>query len=169
MNGYVERTLKEFLHSPPKQHHYGPSKVVRSDFGAKVQYVKDDATRPLDKQKINYLQRVVGKFLYYARAIDNTMLRALNDIATATSKETEATLAVVEHFLNYAASNPDGRIRYIASEMILQTISDAAYLVCPNARSRMGGYHFLGNKDRKLFNNGSLLVLAKIIKNRSPS
>jgi len=48
--------------------------------------------------------------------------------------------------------------------MILQTISDAAYLVCPNARRRMEGYPFLGNKDRKLF-NGPLLVLAKIIKN----
>ena len=48
--------------------------------------------------------------------------------------------------------------------MILQTISDAAFLVCPKARSRMGGYHLLGNKDRKLC-NVPLLVLAKIIKN----
>jgi len=48
--------------------------------------------------------------------------------------------------------------------MILQTIYDAAYLVCPKARNRMGGYYFLGNKDRTLF-NGPLLVLAKIIKN----
>ena len=82
------------------------------------------------------------------------------------SKGTEATLATVEYFLNYAVSNPDSRIRFIASEMILQTISDAAYLVYPNARSRMGRYHFLSNKDRKLFNGlGPLLVLAKIIKN----
>ena len=92
------------------------------------------------------------------------MLHTLNDTATATSKGTEATLAAIEYFLNYAASNPDARIRYIASKMILQAISDATYLVCPNARSRMGGYHFLGNKDHKLF-NGPLLVLAKIIKN----
>ena len=47
------------------------------------------------------------------------MLYVLNDIATATSKGTEATLVVVEYSLNYAASNPDGRILYIASEMIL--------------------------------------------------
>ena len=164
MDGYVENALREFTHTPPKQHFNGPSKIVRPDYGAKVQYVKDDHTKPLEKTDITYLQRVVGKFLYYARAIDNTMLHALNDIATATSNGTEATLAAVEYFLNYAASNPDGKIRYIASEMILQTISDAAYLVCPKARSRMGGYHFLGNKDRKLF-NGPLLVLAKIIKN----
>ena len=63
------------------------------------------------------------------------------------SKGTEATLATVEYFLNYAVSNPDSRIRFIASEMILQTISDAAYLVCPNARSRMGGVESLSSTD----------------------
>lgn len=47
--------------------------------------------------------------------------------------------------------------------MILQTDSDSAYLVCPKARSRAGGYHFLGSKDRKQF-NGPIMVLAKIIK-----
>ena len=164
MNGYVKQALREFEHVPPEFHQYGPSKIERPDYGAKVQYVKHDHSRPLGKKQIKYLQRVVGKFYYYARAIDNTMLHALNDIATATSKGTEATLAAVEHFLDYAASNPDARIRYTACEMILQSISDAAYLVCPQARSRMGGYHFLGNKDRKHF-NGPLLVLAKIIKN----
>ena len=54
------------------------------------------------------------------------MLHALNDIVTATSKGTEAMLAAVKYFLNYAASYPDGRIWYISSEMTLQTISDAA-------------------------------------------
>ena len=48
--------------------------------------------------------------------------------------------------------------------MILQGDSDAAYLVCPEARSRLGGYLFLGNKARTQF-NGPLLVLAKVIKN----
>ena len=48
--------------------------------------------------------------------------------------------------------------------MILQGDSDAAYLVCPEARSRLGGYLFLGNKSRTQF-NGPLLVLAKVIKN----
>ena len=47
--------------------------------------------------------------------------------------------------------------------MFLKFISDVAYLVCPKAGSRMGGYHVLGNKDRTLF-NGPLLVLAKMKK-----
>ena len=47
--------------------------------------------------------------------------------------------------------------------MQLQIISDAAYLVAKMARSRAGGYHFLGDQDGRLF-NGPIYVLAKIIK-----
>jgi hypothetical protein len=48
--------------------------------------------------------------------------------------------------------------------MILRIDLDAAYLVCLKARSRAGGYPYLGSKDGTLF-NGPILVLAKIIKN----
>ena len=41
--------------------------------------------------------------------------------------------------------------------------SDATYLVAPKARSRAAGYHYLENKDGKLFNR-PIYVLAKIIK-----
>ena len=80
------------------------------------------------------------------------MLHALNNIAIATVNGTEATLAATKHLLNYAASHPNAQIRYCASGMILQTHSDAAYLVAPNSRSRMGGYHFLGDANRQLSN-----------------
>ena len=67
-----------------------------------------------------------------------------------------------EQILNYVACNPDAQIIYWKSDMILQGDSDAAYLVCPESRSRLGGYLFLGNKSRTQF-NGPLLVLAKVI------
>ena len=164
MDGYVEQALKEFNHIIPKQLHSGPSKIDRPDYGAKVQYVKEDLTNKLDEDQIKFIQRVTGKFLFYARAIDDTMLHAINDIASSTANGTEATLAATRYFLNYAASNPNGQIIYRASDMILRIDSDAAYLVRPEARSRAGGYHYLGSKDGTLF-NGPILVLAKIIKN----
>ena len=46
--------------------------------------------------------------------------------------------------------------------MILSCDSDAVYLIAPKSRSRAGGYHYIGNKDKKQF-NGSVYVLAKII------
>ena len=66
--------------------------------------------------------------------------------------------------MDYAYHNRDAEIIFQASEMILQTDSDAAYLVMPEARSRAGGYHFLGSKDHTLF-NGAIYVLARVIKN----
>ena len=55
-------------------------------------------------------------------------------------------------------------MQYQASDMILNFDSDASYLVKPESRSIMGGFHFLKNKDGKLF-NGPILVLAKVIRN----
>ena len=89
------------------------------------------------------------------------MLHALNHIAS--SAKTKATLQAVKHFLDYAATNPNAKIKYRASNMILQGDSDAAYLVAPEARSRAGGFHFTGNEDGQL-TNGPITVLAKIIK-----
>ena len=92
------------------------------------------------------------------------MLHALNEISIATSKGTKATLDATTYFLNYAACNPNAVLRYQASDMILHVDSDAAYLVCPEARSRAGGYHYMGNADGKLI-NAPVFVLAKVIKN----
>jgi hypothetical protein len=164
MDEYVKAALSEFQHEKPKQHHYGPSKAERPDYGARIQYVKEDTSAPLPPDKIRYIQKVVGKFLFMGRALDNTMLHALNDIACAVTKGTEATLAATTYFLNYIASNPSPRIRYRASDMILYVESDAAYLVCPEARSRAGGYHYLGSKDGRQF-NAPVFVQAKVIKN----
>jgi hypothetical protein len=117
------------------------SKIERPDYGVKVQYAKHDTTAVLSAEQIKCIQRTTGKFLFYARAIDNTMLHALNDIATSTINGTKATLAATDHFLNYAASNPNGKIIYRGIDMILKIDSDAAYLVRPEARSQAGGYH----------------------------
>ena len=52
------------------------------------------------------------------------------------------------HLLDYMATHPDAKIRYKASDMVLNVHSDASYLSAPKARSRAGGYFFLGQKPR---------------------
>jgi hypothetical protein len=70
----------------------------------------------------------------------------LNDIATEQNKVTEKTQAVTNRMLDYLPTHPDATIRYHASDMILHIHSDASYLSVSNARSRLGGLFFLGNK-----------------------
>ena len=72
-------------------------------------------------------------------------------------------MKALTHFLDYCYHNQDAEKLYKASDMILQIDSDAAYLVAAEARSRASRFFYLGNKDGKLI-NGSILVLAKIIK-----
>ena len=92
------------------------------------------------------------------------MLHALNDLASQQTNDTNQTIKAMLHFLNYAATLPDAKKVYKSSHMILSIDSDAAYLVAPQARSRAGGFHYLGNSDGSLM-NGSIAVIAKIIKN----
>jgi hypothetical protein len=70
----------------------------------------------------------------------------LNDIATEQTKATEKTQAATNQMLDYLATNPDATIWYHASDMILHIHSDASYLSVSNARNRLGGLLFLGNK-----------------------
>jgi hypothetical protein len=104
--------------------------------------------------------------LYYARAVDPTILMPLNDIATEQTKSTEKTQAATNQLLDYLATHPDVTIRYHASDVILHIHSDASYLSVSNARSRLGGLFFLGNTSPEQDTlNGYILNVASVIKN----
>jgi hypothetical protein len=167
MPGYIERALQRFHHTKPTRSEDAPHEWIAPTYGASVQYTApEDTSAPLDKQGIKRIQEIVGVLLYYARAIDNTMLVALNDISSAQANGTEHTLNAVTKLLNYAASHPDAVIRFVKSNMILHTHSDGSYLSAPKARSRAGGFHFLsnGNIDNPQ-PNGPIHIVAKIMKN----
>ena len=52
----------------------------------------------------------------------------------------------VTQLLDYAATNPDAKIIYKASNMILYIHSDVSYLTALETKSRAGGYFYLGRK-----------------------
>jgi hypothetical protein len=90
----------------------------------------------------------------------------LNDIETEQTKVTEKRQAATNQLLDYLAPHPDAAIRYHASDMILNIHSDASYLSVSNARSRLGGLFFLGNKSPEQETlNGSIINVAAVIKN----
>jgi hypothetical protein len=104
--------------------------------------------------------------LYYARVVYPTIVMPLNDIATEQTKATEKTQAATNQLLDYLETHPDATIRYHASDMILHIHSNASYLSVSNARSRLGGLFFCGDKSPHEDNiNGSILSVAPVIKN----
>ena len=94
-----------------------------------------DSIEFIYQQGIKFIQTVVGIFLYYARALDPTMLRALNEISRVQARPTKDTMAKAKWFLDYAATYPNAIIRYHAIQLVLHVDSDDAYLFMPEARS----------------------------------
>ena len=61
----------------------------------------------LDENNQKRLQRIVGKFLCYDRAIGPTMLMALNSLVAVQTQPTIDTTKHITPFLNYIVSYPD--------------------------------------------------------------
>jgi hypothetical protein len=163
MPDYVSNVLSKFQHDAPKHPHHTPFRYVTPIYGAKTQYAtKEQKTPTLSAQQCLTIQKVTGSVLYYARAIDPTVL----NIATEQTKATEKTQAATNQLLDYLATHPDATIRYHASDMILHIHIDASYLSVSNAQSPLGGLFFLGNKSPEQDKlNGSILNVDAVIKN----
>jgi hypothetical protein len=135
-------------------------------YGAKTQYATKDETPPITAKQCLTIHKNTGSVLYYARAVDPTVLMPLNDIATEQTKATEKTQAATNKLLGYLATHPDATIGYHASDMILHIHSDASYLSVSNARSHLSGLFFCGDRSPHEDNlNGSILNVASVIKN----
>jgi hypothetical protein len=166
MPGYVSNILSKFQHDAPKHAQHTRSRYVTPVYGAKTQYATKDETPPLMVKQCLTIQKVTGSVLYYVRTVDPTVLMPLTDIATEQTKVTEKTLAATNQLLDYSATHPDATIRYHASDMILHIHSDASYLSVSNARNRIGGLFFCGDKAPQQDTlNCSILNVASVIKN----
>jgi hypothetical protein len=169
MPGYIEKALQKFTHSKPTRAHHAPRKWTPINYGAPIQYADpEDTSLPLDKAGITKLQQIIRTLLYYARAVNNTMLVALGTLASAQTQATTQIMDTAIHLLNYAATHPDATIQIHKSDMILYVHSDASYLSEPKARSRIGGYFYLGGRDEPADNprpNAPIHIESRIMKN----
>jgi hypothetical protein len=130
-------------------------------------YVEDETNIPaLSDKDVNKLQQLTGTLLYYARAVDPTLIMPINVLASEQSKAPAVTADKVIKLLNYCNTHPETKIRYHASGMILHIHSDASYLSEKEAKSRAGGFFYMGSSpktDTKL-TNGAILIISKVLK-----
>ncbi len=165
MPRYVEKALAQFGHQVPTKSQDQPHKHTISMYGTTVQYAKaDDISRPLSKEETTYIQKVIGTFLYYGRAVDSTMLTTLSSITSTQAKPTKETMDNTKLFLHYPASHKDAIITYQASNMVLIVHSNASYLSKPKARSRAGGNFSMSSDTKDPPNNSAVLNIAQLIK-----
>ena len=99
----------------------------------------------LSATKTRHIQSVVKTILYYALAVDPTMMAAIGSIAIKQSKATSRTSEACNWFMEYSASNPLAITRYTYSGMVLYIHSGASFISESWKRSRAVGHFFLSD------------------------
>ena len=169
MHEHVTNALKRILYKPLIFPQYSPHEhaSVNCTNKGKIQYVQQPENTPfLNKDDTKYVQQVVGVFLYYTRALDITMLPALNQIGSQQTQPTQRVMKKIQRLMDYT-NTYNTYVRFYASDMQLMIDSDAAYLVFTKVRSRIAGYFRLVNTPTSKYkykDNGAIIIECHILK-----
>ena len=144
MPEYVKHDLHKLQQLRTSRPEHSPYAHNAPIYSRSIQYSDpEDSSDLLPPSNCNLIQQIVGTFLKYGIALDNTLLVALNEISLEKSKATDNTSKKTTKLLNYLATHPEAVIKYHASGMQIYVHSDASYLYVNKSRSRTGGIHYL--------------------------
>ena len=166
MDKYIPEVIKKYQHPAPKKPQHQPHPCTPIVYGPQ-QAQPDDNSLPLTPEAIKRIQQIVGSLVFYARAQDSTLKKALSTLGSEQTKGTEYTEEKMRQLLDYCYTHPDAKIRYYASDMMLHIHSDGSYLSEAKARSTAAGHFFLANKPnptKPILNNGAIHTISNIIK-----
>ena len=125
MTGYVKEALHNFQHLTPIQYQNSPHQCNPPKYGSTSPHMAHQSPESpkLAPPESNTVQKVVGTFLYYLRAVDPTMLVASNSISIKQTNSTETTTKAVNQMLNYAATHSEYITRYHANTSTLPPLT----------------------------------------------
>ncbi len=135
MPGYINKALTKYQHPKPVSPQHAPYKAAPIQYGARVQRVELNTTKPLFPKEIERLQDIVVTLLYHARAVDPTLLATLSAIAAHQSNGTWAVADACHQLLDYVTTHPNAGIWYKACNMVLSVHADTSYLSKPSGES----------------------------------
>ena len=107
MPGYIRKLLQKLQHFMKKNPQYTPFPVApyKPPKKGQRQYApQPDTSTKLDASETKYIQSIVGSLLYYARAIDSTILPALNTISKSQASPTTLTKLQCNLLLDYCTT-----------------------------------------------------------------
>ena len=92
MPNYVRKDLQIFQHIIRGGKEYSPHICAPIQYVQTIKYADSlDAAEYLSEKETNFVQQVCGTLLYYAIAIDNTIIPVLSDISSEQYKATKNT------------------------------------------------------------------------------
>ena len=146
--GYITRMLAELGVTKSKHDPGSPITYIAPTYGIKGgpgQLEDIDESPPLNAKELKFLQRVVGKLLFFTRMVDPTIEVAVNCLGSIQAKATTRVNKDVERLLQYVAHHPEPCLVYRPSTMQLVIHSDGSHLSESKSRSRAAGVFYLGD------------------------
>jgi hypothetical protein len=126
MPGYIRKALERLQHKSTAYPQFSPHEhapITYTKKGEQQFATSADTSNLLSPHDRQHLQSIVGILLYYGRALNYSVLPALNDIAKDQSKPTVKTMQKARRVLDYVATYPTAYLRFHASNMILHVDS----------------------------------------------
>jgi hypothetical protein len=103
------------------------------------------SSTPVSPTEKTWIQQVVGSLLFYARALDLSILTAVCQLSSHQSNPTQHDLSSAHRLLNYVSSHRNPQKTIHPSSMALWGCTDASYLSRPNSGSVAGCSVVLGD------------------------
>jgi hypothetical protein len=145
MPGYLEKALTRLRPHyllPSHRAARTPGRYIPPNYGSKLpQLASEDPTDFLSPEEKKEIQAIVGTILYYARAVDPTLLPIANEIA---SQHHPSRLKSGQPSPKLLCSPPQ-QCNHVPCVRYYPVLADASYLSRSHARSVAGAYLFLGN------------------------
>jgi hypothetical protein len=164
MKPYLDKSLRQFDNVVPTKRQHSPYPHVELKYGAKEQFAEYDESEPVNNEEKKQIQKTTGKFLWYGRGVDGTILTPLSAIPAKQSKPTVNTTQQSQQLMDYLATQEPAVLTYRKSDMVLAVHSNASYLNEEEAQRRAGGHHFLSENVPLPPNNGTIHNVAEITK-----
>ena len=124
MPGYDKKIIAQFKNEVPMKPQYSTYQPPPHKYGKESQEtLPEETTLKVNAEKTKIVQQVICGMLYYACAVDCTVLAAVSSIASDRSQATKGT-----EKKSTAAFGFNHKAGYNASEMVLNIYSDAFYL-----------------------------------------
>ena len=141
MPGYITKLLQSFPHPIPKKPEHQPHCHVKPRYGIKVQLTDPrDKTPLLQPDDITKLQKIIGDLLYYAIAMDGTLIATLNELVSAQSKGTQATMKTTKKLMDYCHTHSNSKVKF--SQAKCNCIFTVMHLTCRHTKQETGWGEF---------------------------
>jgi hypothetical protein len=96
---------------------FGVDTSVKVDAPTQGGWDGEEAAKAVSEQQKKRIQQIIGVLLYYARAIDPTIIVRINKLSTELATAMVSTLLSPERTLQYAATNPRAQLVFHKSDM----------------------------------------------------